>query len=869
MTFSNIINFTLTQRKPERGQAKDFKKRGFQMKYDWIKVLLVPLLGIMLVACPTKDSDKITGINATASPTNINSSSTSSLNATVTGTGVFNSGVNWSILGGGSLSGNTGANVTYTAPSVTSATTVQVKATAVGDSNVSQTLNLSIAPVKPAIIPETTKVTDTATQAALSAFDTTTGTMRFSQSTPVLANLKTGDVLVSEPSSVAPNGYLRKVVAVRSEGSEGSEMVLETTQANLTDAVSQGTLEANGNLTSSQVKSTKVFFKGVSFSAGGARVHPRAGVGENFNFKVSFNQVFVPLSDPDGNVTGQIAVDGTVEYNAGYGVHVGIEACFDLPPVCVNSVQAKVGFDQQASLHISGDVQGQFGKEIKVGEQFFDPIVFFIGPVPVVIIPHVDIFLSVNGQVTATFDFKASQTAIAQLGARWTPGDGWKNISDFDFAVDAPAPTLMGTLKPRAGARSSISFLLYGLVGPEASLTAGLELDGQVPRNPIWIISGFLKGTLGFVVELPIIGKLAEYQTTLFDKSLEFLRSGNTSPKLELTANAKPDPNVFPAGTPPYVALGVPVNFENGCGIVSGIYFNAVDLEDGCGVGVTVVSSVDGTLPKKYTFQKEGLRTITVTARDSQGSSVVKSFSLNVINPPPVITLYNAGDAHQGEGYSIAAIITDPNELDPNRLCANTTWAVDAPDTNLKPTGCVQTVTFGTTGTREVRVNTTDSNGARVSQSLKLNVLPPSANPYPKITTVSVNSREIKTSAGADFCVVKGVANETTIDLTQKGCVITPGDPVPNRYFAGVAVDNPTGEPLTYDWTVYVTPQTTPMVLYSSLNSSNPFDLLPFGNQYLTTNSCIVKLTVNAPDPKRSKSGVWVGRCTYYSGIAN
>lgn len=834
------------------------------MKHDWIKVLLVPLLGIMFVACPSKDSDKITGINATASPTNITSGATSSLSATVTGTGVFSSGVNWSILvGGGSLSSNTGAKVTYTAPSVTSATTVQVKASAAGDSNVSQTLNLSIAPAIPAVIPETTKVINADTRAALSAFDKTTGTMRFSQSTPALANFKANDVLVSEPSSVAPNGYLRKVVSVRTEG---SDVVLETTQANLTDAVSQGTLEANGNLTATDVKSTKVFFEGVNISAGGARVKPRAGVGENFNFKVSFNQVFMPLTDPDGNVTGQMSVDGTVEYNAGYGVHVGIEACFDLPPVCVTSVEAKVGFDQQASLHISGDLQGQLGKEIKVGEQFFKPITFFIGPVPVVIVPHVDIFLSVNGQVTATFDFKASENAVAQLGARWTPGDGWKNISDFDFAVDAPAPSLTGTLKPRAGARSSFSFLLYGLVGPEASLTAGLELDGQVPRNPIWIISGFLKGTLGFVVQLPIIGKLAEYQTTLFDKSLEFSRSGNTTPKLELTANAKPDPNVFPAGTPPHVALGVPVNFENGCGIISGVYFNAVDLEDGCAVGITVVSSVDGTLPKKYTFQKEGLRSITVTVRDSQGSSATKTFSLNVINPPPVITLYNSGDAHQGEPYSIAAVITDPNELDPNRLCANTTWAVDAPDTNLKATGCVQTVTFGTTGTREVRVSTTDSNGARVNQSLKLSVLPPSANPYPKITAVSVNSREDKISGVDKFCVVKTVSDGTTIDLTQKGCVITPGDPLPDRYFAGVAVDNPTAEPITYDWALTVFPQGVKKVLYTSpSNSSNLFELPPYGNAYLTTSACHVMLRVNAPDPVRSKNWSWVGTCTYYS----
>ena len=466
------------------------------MNQFWIKTLFVPLLAAALVACPR---DEITNIQASATPTTIASAATSSLTATVSGAGAFNTNVNWSIVsGGGSLSSNTGSSVVYTAPAATTATNVQIKAAAAGNLNVSQMLSLTITAGKPAIIPDTTKVTDSATRAALSAYDTKTGVLRFSQSTPILVSLKPNDVLVSEPSSIAPNGYLRKVTSIRIEG---ANVVVETTQANLTDAISQGTLAASGDLTAKNVKSTKVFYNGVTISAGDARVRPMAGVGQDFSFKLSFNQVFIPLTDPDGNAKGQISVDGSIEYNAGYGVFVGIEACFELPPVCVDSFETKIGFNQQASLRISGDLQGQLGKEIKVGEQFFDPITFFIGPVPVVIIPHVDIFLAVSGQLTAKFDFKASQTAIAQLGARWTPNEGWKNISGFDFTGDAPAPTLVGTLKPKAGLRSSFSFLLYGLAGPEASLTGGIELDGQIPRNPTWIVNGFLKGTLGFVVD--------------------------------------------------------------------------------------------------------------------------------------------------------------------------------------------------------------------------------------------------------------------------------------------------------------------------------------------------------------------------------
>ena len=513
------------------------------------------------------------------------------------------------------------------------------------------------------------------------------------------------------------------------------------------------------------------------------------------------------------------------------------------------------------------------GKEINVGSQTFNPIVFFIGPVPVVIVPRIDFYLSLSGQIQAKFEFHANETVVAQLGARWTLDNGWKNISGFDYNGDIATPTLTGTLKPRAATRSSASMLLYDVAGPEASLTGGLELNGQIPGNPTWIVSGFIKGTLGFKVVLPILGTVAEYQTTLFDVSREFTRSGNTPPKITLTANALPDPNSFPKGAPRQVIVGLPANFTSGCGIIPGFYFNVFDLEDGCGIGVTVVSNVDGVLPNKYTFQTQGLRTITVTARDMPGLSVSKTFELIAINPAPELTLNNTGDAFQGEDYPIAALITDVNEIDASTLCANTTWTVDAPDTLKRSTGCLQKVNFATQGSRQVRVTTHDSYGAATSKILTLNVQPPPANPYPRITSVSLNSREYKNSGGFDFCVtlVIPLPEGSTIDLTQIGCLIDPiGQTLPNRYFMSAAIENPTNEALTYDWTLYapnaVSGSFSKILLSNSASANASLELPDPGNTVLVSDYCTITLKVNAPDPARNKEQtVFSGRCKYHS----
>jgi hypothetical protein len=112
----------------------------------WKALIFAPLIPFLLAA--SCNMNKIIGIDATASPSSISSGGSSSLNATVTGAGTFNTNVNWSIVvGGGSLSSNIGGNATYTAPTVSVQTSVQVKASATGDANFSKTLTLTVSPL--------------------------------------------------------------------------------------------------------------------------------------------------------------------------------------------------------------------------------------------------------------------------------------------------------------------------------------------------------------------------------------------------------------------------------------------------------------------------------------------------------------------------------------------------------------------------------------------------------------------------------------------------------------------------------------------------------------------------------------------------
>jgi C1A family cysteine protease len=270
--------------------------------------------------------------------------------------------------------------------------------------------------------------------------------------------------------------------------------------------------------------------------------------------------------------------------------------------------------------------------------------------------------------------------------------------------------------------------------------------------------------------------------------------------------------------------------------------------------GWTIRGGFPPTLP--YSFTTPGRHVLTIAATNS-GSTTTATLNVDVVGNPPTLRFENSGSPRQGEDYFITALVRDVNENNGSVLCANTTWSVDAPDTLSSTTGCLQKVRFGTIGSRQVRVTVRDSDGQSTSQTLTLTVLAPPDYPYPRITSAGVYAWD---AVGA-VCGNVSVPVGGTIDLRQKGCLdgVTQRD----RYSAGVEVENPSGETLTYDWKLFYTDNGQD-TLYIAANGSDPsFSLRNIHNTGEATIDCRVTLQVNAPDPSRSKSlTVWLGRCT-------
>jgi hypothetical protein len=215
--------------------------------------------------------------------------------------------------------------------------------------------------------------------------------------------------------------------------------------------------------------------------------------------------------------------------------------------------------------------------------------------------------------------------------------------------------------------------------------------------------------------------------------------------------------------------------------------------------------------------------------------------------------------------------VTDRNEVNPVAICAAMTWTVTAPDTIVSGSGCTRVVRFGVIGTREVRVDSHDSEGRAGAALIPFNVLPPPVNPYPRITEFGAYSRDFLTIEGQIAgCTNHAVANNAVIDLRQLGCKPL-GVNVPDRalYFSQLSVENPAAEALTYDWTYTdfyplagIPPRTMTARTAVPSYELNGFLFGSAGSPGVSTHTCTIDVRVNAPQASRNKTvRVWTGRC--------
>jgi hypothetical protein len=587
------------------------------------------------------------------------------------------------------------------------------------------------------IIPATTKVPDKATRDLLSVYNPDTGIMRFTNSTPLLDSLKTGDVFVGEPSSAAPAGYLRKVNKI---SKEGAEVILETTQAKLTDAIHQGTLNVQDQLKQSQLKSVTLLTDGAYAGLNkdkqtdeSSGLNPQVSFGKGFDFEAGIN-LKLEAKDSDDGVEGELTANfnGGVKFNVGYTVVIDIGFLADL-----NYIEASLGFEESVSITIDADAKGKIEKEWEIARFDFDAVKFFIGPVPVVLVPSAKLILGVSGEASVHFDYTFGQIAAFRQGVRWDEDKGWSRIDKNEFKVTREGPNFEGQLNLTAYARANMRVLFYNVAGPDVGAIVGARLDVAFPRDPLWRLYGLVAGDIAFTID--ILGENKRFDEELFRIEKE-IASGAPKPPVITILNPNPSVDLlFDTDLAQFFTIEDQIGYSYELRSDKGEVFNG--------------SFLNGNPFTKVKFTTAGVRTMTINARSSTGKTAQAFFTINVINTPPESpSLFNEDNLSfsVGQGDEFDLNLNTPNDKNSGILdCATAVrWVVSGTDSllteNGSSLGCSATATFGTQGTRTVKAIITDPEGLSTERTFNITVGPEPTIKSPKLSEIVVNNGDVK-----------------------------------------------------------------------------------------------------------------------------
>ncbi len=532
------------------------------------------------------------------------------------------------------------------------------------------------------------------------------------QMSPVPADLKVGSVLAAGVSAATPDGLLVRVTDVSGE-------TVTATEAALGDAVKQGEFRGEQAFTDADIRSQSL--------PPGVSVVPHdltaQGVGKQalgITVKANHTQL-APGVYADGQATFQLSC----------GAYGGLTYKYYVIPNGVK-FQATCQVTQSLALDVTGAAGVTLDKQVSLGSFTFSPITFFIGPVPVVLVPKVAVTLNLKGEVSAQLSFGFDEHFQAKGGIKYD--DGFKLIHDLTAGATAHPVTLQAQVNARAGPNFKASLLLYGVAGASLNFNPYLKLEGGSGHNPLWCLRAGLDGGVSLDLDLQI-KHLTYGPASLFDQSEDLACAPNSAPTvhIEPAANLDADHTVYV--------------FDRAIIVLKAV---ANDAEEGTNLPVTWTDNVDGLLgtgrsgiSTDLTLKTPGAHVITATVKDAQGAQASATFTAKVVVPQPTVTLTardNQGtalpgpqvQAHQGDFVSLTAQL---GYLDIGLPCTAVTW--DAGGLPLTGGGCQVGLNLTTQGTFTVTATADDGYGHKGSASLTLVVGPPPVVVAPSFSPIT------------------------------------------------------------------------------------------------------------------------------------
>jgi hypothetical protein len=335
------------------------------------------------------------------------------------------------------------------------------------------------------LVPKTTKVVPASDTVSLSGEPSGPRTLTLDGS--AAREAKVGEYLSSGVSSAAPNGYLVKVVSLAHAG--GGRVVASVQNATLLEALPSGEIAAEEALEPpDEAEASSMSRHGVLTLARGGSRGPSAHAADFILHTTNLTCATgagVHVESPSVTFSPSMAI------HAHWGFFKLDSASF----TATVAASLEMGAEADAGAHCETNDPGigLFPHEISLPD-----IDVQVGPVPVVITPKLQVYLSGSASITAKVSFSIEQSASATVGVRYEHG----RFSPIDSFPEhfKQSFTPEGDASAEVALTPTVDTLIYGVAGPSFDIGAAAKFDADTDKSPWWTLEGCLEAGLGFVV---------------------------------------------------------------------------------------------------------------------------------------------------------------------------------------------------------------------------------------------------------------------------------------------------------------------------------------------------------------------------------
>ena len=447
-----------------------------------------------------------------------------------------------------------------------------------------------------------------------------TGEMIFVESSATIAKLEVGNILVGKASIKARRGFLRKITAVQAVA---GQLWVKTIAAKLNEVFSAGGFRFKRKM---QLADADYLLlpNGQKQSLKRSLATPQGVL-----FPVNIDFCPVNLDGNKSTTNDQICVSGSVDLSLDF------DFVFDCRGVLCTKpyLDTNVTISQTANLTVTGELTRSVNKVVSLGTVVLPIITVPILGIPLVFVPEIDLSATLSGEVSVGFNWSANQEMSYTVGLELEDGK-FDTYSTFSKSIKTSSAEVSLAMNAEARVDAEASVLVYGIGGPTATLGGFVTFEAGFPRSPTWTLSAGLDVSIGLELELfGLINQDVNYE--IFEKRWTIAEAKNTKPSIIIKTPLENETIELAKQTYTSGALNGQTYY-----IIPEIDINTDDLEDGfacCSVAWTIAGINQNTaLGSGHKFSdyhliaSAGLKTITATVTDSNGSSSTKTWNFTI-----------------------------------------------------------------------------------------------------------------------------------------------------------------------------------------------------------------------------------------------